>query len=168
MLYTNSCGCTFKERFKQNNTVQLLHPPDFFVSFLGEPRGSPGGHLVCLRIRWLRTWLRDSDFRQGPRPRGSVRFWLGDRDRGISRRCWEPQNRGLFSIGLEGRGCDIRTRVFLAVAWRTGAAMPLAGSLSGTRHLSLDASLVPMDLLRSSWKTWSYSFHQQSFVQPPE
>ncbi len=29
--------------FKQNYTVQLLHPPDFFVSCLGKPRGSPGG-----------------------------------------------------------------------------------------------------------------------------
>ncbi len=96
----------FFRTFKQNNTVQLLHPPDFFVSFLGELRGSPGGHLVRLGIRWLRSWLQDGDFRQGPRPRGSVRCWLGDLDRGISRGCWEPWNRGLFSKGLEGRGCS--------------------------------------------------------------
>ncbi len=31
----------FLRTFTQNNTVQLLHPPDVFASFLGEPRGSP-------------------------------------------------------------------------------------------------------------------------------
>ncbi len=56
VLYTNLCFF-YLWTFKQNNTVQLLHPPAFFVSFLGEPRGSPGGHLVRLGIRWLRPWL---------------------------------------------------------------------------------------------------------------
>ncbi len=79
VLFTNLC-LSFLRTLKQNNTVQLLHPPGFFVSFLGEPRPSPGG----LGIRWLWTWLRDGDFHQGPRPRGSVRCWLGDRDRAFS------------------------------------------------------------------------------------